>query len=379
MTTEDCAVVDAADYSRDSAPSEVQSVCGACGGLGKLRVMDDDGKRRASDGWRKCLDCNGTGQVLDGAATDDGAVGAAEGAKSLSSERSEPGVQGSGPGAGVGGAQPPSGLELVRLAVEDGCLENQAALDMVPRTTWIATVTPDRRSPGGLTRRFWNKGMRGWYERPGVVVPGDVLEMAGDLRNPRKKFAGRDRVYWFVTSVSAACLEVVSLGTTPPGRRRIERVRDEVARAYAKDVSDVVGAVVVHEGRVLLTQRPAGKTFAFAWEFPGGKVEPEEEPREALRRELGEEIECADAEVEELPIWSGHVHSAGVTVSFYLATLRGVPVPKEGQGIGWFAPEELERQTLTPGNQVALPAVLGYLTARCLPVVRSSLIDLDIP
>jgi len=109
MTTEDCAVVDAADYSRDSAPSEVQSVCGACGGLGKLRVMDDDGKRRASDGWRKCLDCNGTGQVLDGAATDDGAVGAAEGAKSLSSERSEPGVQGPGPGAGVGGAQPPSG------------------------------------------------------------------------------------------------------------------------------------------------------------------------------------------------------------------------------------------------------------------------------
>ena len=44
------------------------------------------------------------------------------------------------------------------------------------------------------------------------------------------------------------------------------------------------------DGRVLLAQRPAGKAYAGYWEFPGGKLEPGETPREALDRELAEEL-----------------------------------------------------------------------------------------
>ena len=52
----------------------------------------------------------------------------------------------------------------------------------------------------------------------------------------------------------------------------------------------VVAAVVVEGNKVLLTQRKRGTHLAGAWEFPGGKVEPGEDPRAALRRELDEEL-----------------------------------------------------------------------------------------
>lgn len=49
-------------------------------------------------------------------------------------------------------------------------------------------------------------------------------------------------------------------------------------------------ALVDADGRVLLTQRPEGKSLAGLWEFPGGKVEPGETPEESLIRELREEL-----------------------------------------------------------------------------------------
>ena len=52
----------------------------------------------------------------------------------------------------------------------------------------------------------------------------------------------------------------------------------------------VAAAVIVEGDRVLLTQRKQGTHLEGAWEFPGGKVEPDEDPRDALARELREEI-----------------------------------------------------------------------------------------
>ena len=57
---------------------------------------------------------------------------------------------------------------------------------------------------------------------------------------------------------------------------------------------EVVAAVIVHDGKILATQRGYGD-YAGGWEFPGGKIEPGEHPEEALKREIREEL---DAEVE---------------------------------------------------------------------------------
>lgn len=52
----------------------------------------------------------------------------------------------------------------------------------------------------------------------------------------------------------------------------------------------VVAAVIEREGRILICQRAPGTHYAMQWEFPGGKVEDGEDPRQAIRRELGEEL-----------------------------------------------------------------------------------------
>lgn len=56
-------------------------------------------------------------------------------------------------------------------------------------------------------------------------------------------------------------------------------------------VIDVVAALVWREGRLLVTQRPAGSHLAGLWEFPGGKIERGETAEDALARELREELD----------------------------------------------------------------------------------------
>jgi 8-oxo-dGTP diphosphatase len=52
----------------------------------------------------------------------------------------------------------------------------------------------------------------------------------------------------------------------------------------------VVAALIVQEGKILVCQRTKHQTMPLKWEFPGGKIEEGEQPRDALRRELEEEL-----------------------------------------------------------------------------------------
>lgn len=64
-------------------------------------------------------------------------------------------------------------------------------------------------------------------------------------------------------------------------------------------MKQVTAAVIIEDGRLLITRRPPGDPLAGLWELPGGKIEPGETPQECLARELAEELEMV-AEVGEV-------------------------------------------------------------------------------
>ncbi len=102
---------------------------------------------------------------------------------------------------------------------------------------------------------------------------------------------------------------------------------------------NVVCAVILDgDGRVLVCQRPEGKALAGKWEFPGGKIEPDEKPEAALCREIVEELGCtievggAMAEVEY------HYDDFSIRLQPYRARiLAGAPVAIEHAQLRWLS------------------------------------------
>lgn len=131
---------------------------------------------------------------------------------------------------------------------------------------------------------------------------------------------------------------------------------------------EVVSAVIVRDGRILLTQRLPEKDYPFAWECPGGKVDGDESHHDAIRRELREELGVSGAEdvqPAQQAIWCGRVKKEDRSEIFLLMypvflTADARPYAREGQGIGWFTSAEMSRLTLTPGNRAAC-----YYIAHC--------------
>ncbi len=120
------------------------------------------------------------------------------------------------------------------------------------------------------------------------------------------------------------------------------------------------GALIDSDGRVLLAQRPAGKTMAGLWEFPGGKVEPEETPESALVRELHEElgIETWNSCLAPLTFASHSYENFHLLMPLYACRKwEGIPQPREGQTLKWVAPQNLRDYPMPPAD-IPLIAIL---------------------
>ena len=90
--------------------------------------------------------------------------------------------------------------------------------------------------------------------------------------------------------------------------------RNEAAPARAGGtVKRVAAALIVQDGKVLICQRTRHQAFPLQWEFPGGKIEHGEQPRDALRRELDEELGI-DAEIKDEVARIQHDYGTGNTV-----------------------------------------------------------------
>ena len=92
---------------------------------------------------------------------------------------------------------------------------------------------------------------------------------------------------------------------------------------------------------MLITRRPAGKHLAGLWEFPGGKVSPGEDPVDALRREIAEELGVRVAVGEALETIDWRYPDKHVRLLFFRCAVDGEPRALEGQELAWVSPAEL--------------------------------------
>lgn len=131
----------------------------------------------------------------------------------------------------------------------------------------------------------------------------------------------------------------------------------------------VAAAILLDGARVLLTQRKAGTHLEGAWEFPGGKVEPGEDPRAALARELEEELGIM-ADVGDIVEVTFHDYEEAekcVLLLFYEARLRaGSPPPsaKDVAAFEWAEASALDPARFPPADVDVLRKVKARLTAR---------------
>ena len=114
---------------------------------------------------------------------------------------------------------------------------------------------------------------------------------------------------------------------------------------------EVVGAVLINEDRVFAAKRGPGKSMAGYWEFPGGKVEADETPEEALARELREELKV-DVTVGEFIVTATHeAGTAVIELSTYLCTIiEGVPILTEHEEFRWLPVSELSDVEWAPAD-----------------------------
>ncbi len=128
-----------------------------------------------------------------------------------------------------------------------------------------------------------------------------------------------------------------------------------------KIVLVVACALIDADGRVLIAQRPEGKTLAGLWEFPGGKLEPGETPEESLIRELHEElgITVKPACLAPLTFASHTYETFHLLMPLYVCRRwEGIPTAREGQTLKWVAPARLRDYPMPPADEPLIPFLI---------------------
>ena len=121
----------------------------------------------------------------------------------------------------------------------------------------------------------------------------------------------------------------------------------------AKVVLVAACALIDADGRVLIAERPAGKSMAGLWEFPGGKVDPGERPEDALIRELKEElgIVVKEACLAPLTFASHSYEDFHLLMPLYVCRRwEGTVAPHEGQRLAWVRPNRLKEYPMPPAD-----------------------------
>lgn len=123
-------------------------------------------------------------------------------------------------------------------------------------------------------------------------------------------------------------------------------------------------ALIDTDGRVLLAQRPEGKSMAGLWEFPGGKVEPGETPEVALIRELHEELGIETWSSCLAPLTFASHSYADFHLLMPLFACRkwgGIPQSNEGQALKWVPKHQLRDYPMPAADVPLIPILRDWL------------------
>ncbi len=123
-------------------------------------------------------------------------------------------------------------------------------------------------------------------------------------------------------------------------------------------------ALIDIDGRILLAQRPEGKSMAGLWEFPGGKVEPGETPEVALIRELQEELGIDTWQSCLAPLsFASHSYEDFQLLMplFACRKWKGTPVSRENQNLKWVRVQNLKDYPMPPADIPLIPVLRDLL------------------
>jgi 8-oxo-dGTP diphosphatase len=123
-------------------------------------------------------------------------------------------------------------------------------------------------------------------------------------------------------------------------------------------------ALIDADGRVLLAQRPEGKSMAGLWEFPGGKIESGERPEDTLIRELHEELGIAVREACLAPLTFASHSYPGFHLLMPLYVCRrweGMVTAQEGQALTWVRPNRLRDYPMPPADEPLVSHLMTLL------------------
>jgi 8-oxo-dGTP diphosphatase len=123
-------------------------------------------------------------------------------------------------------------------------------------------------------------------------------------------------------------------------------------------------ALIDTDCRVLIAQRPEGKTLGGLWEFPGGKVEQHERPEQSLIRELHEELGITVDEACLAPLTFASFTYPDFHLLMPLYICRrwgGFVAAREHQALRWVPPKELRAYPMPPADAPLIPALIDLL------------------
>lgn len=126
----------------------------------------------------------------------------------------------------------------------------------------------------------------------------------------------------------------------------------------------VACALIDADNRILLAQRPEGKSLAGLWEFPGGKLEQGETPEQALIRELSEELSITIKQDCLSPLtFASHTYEKfHLLMPLYICRrYQGIPRGAEGQNLKWVKAADLDQYPMPDADKPLVPILKDLL------------------